>query len=838
MMRFTTNAVADFEREHQRILRQGSPESMVLLKNDGILPLQSVQKVALYGSGARETIKGGTGSGDVNVRHFVTVEEGLENAGLTITTKQWLSDYGKLKKQDTDDYYGKLQAQAEKDGLNPMLAMMGKMPLEPDYDLKLTSDQPADVAVYVLARNSGEGSDRHPGAGDLQLTTTEKRDILALAAQYQQFVLVLNVGGMVDIAPVADAVPAVLLLSQLGMETGSALADVLLGESYPSGKLTATWAPIDRYSSTANFGNMDSTEYKEGVYVGYRYFDSMNITPAYPFGFGLGYTNFKLAAQPVELNHDQVQLAVDVDNVGKLAGKEVVQVYVSKPHGTVDVPYQELVAYAKTPELAAGEHAQVKLQFALKDLAVYFTSKAQMMLPAGDYVIRVGNSSRNTHVVAKLHLDQATVTAQYQHVGGETHFTDFVPATQAYSYAAEATELEQAPVIEIDPAAIETVSVQYSKQDQPELPAGERVDWPTFTDGKHSLTDFVAGLSNAELARIAVGHYVDTQDADDPNVIGSAGTTVAGSAGETTHVLDSLGLPTLIMADGPAGLRLSPKYTETADGQVQSLTSSFAGMAGADATEATVKADQPTFYQYCTAIPIGTAIAQSWNVDLAQAYGDLVGEEMALFNVDIWLAPALNIQRSPLDGRDFEYYSEDPLVAGLNAAAITRGVQSHPGKATTIKHFVANNQETNRQASNSVINERPLREIYLKGFEIAVKTAQPHTIMSSYNLLNGVHVPNRFDIMTNVLRDEWGFKGFAMTDWFTTGGVDMSGGQAKYAPTSAAGEIVAGNDLTMPGTPADTKAILAACKAGRVSRGQLQANALRILKVVYALSQY
>lgn len=700
-MRITTDKVQDFEIDHQQIVRQGSPESMILLKNKGVLPLEKVKIVALYGNGARETIKGGTGSGDVNVRHFVNVEEGLINAGLKVTTQDWLDSYSKLKHQVTSDYYAKLLKEAKQAKINPMIALMGKNPLEPNYDFPLAVT--GDAAIYILARDSGEGSDRKVARGDIKLTTSEKRDILALSSQYEKFVLVLNVGGLVDISEVVDQVPAVLIMSQLGTETGNALADVLLGKAYPSGKLTTTWAPIEKYASTVNFGNINDTPYKEGIYVGYRYFDSWNITPDYEFGYGLGYTDFDIKVGHIQVEENQVKIPVRVKNTGSFPGKEVIQVYYSAPQGQLDKPYQELATYAKTPELIAGETINLTLTFPIKMMASYLTTEAQMLLEQGNYLIRVGNSSRNTRIVAKLFLKHDVVTAQYKNIGEQTDFEDLVPPTKSYSYKDEEEEKKNAPVIVIDASAMSKEEVDYNDKQFTDLPVGKHFDWAEVDQGRQTIADFVAGLTDEELARILTGNYNDTDDDDVLNIIGNAGSTVAGAAGETTHYLEKLGLPILVMADGPAGLRLSPIYTETAEGKLKEISSSFANMAGTEDTSIQVdQVNTSRFYQYCTAIPIGTAIAQTWNTDLAQKYGDIVGQEMELFNVDIWLAPALNIHRSPLDGRNFEYYSEDPVISGFNAAAITQGVQAHAGKATTIKHFLANNQETNRQFSNSL----------------------------------------------------------------------------------------------------------------------------------------
>ena len=326
---------------------------------------------------------------------------------------------------------------------------------------------------------------------------------------------------------------------------------------------------------------------------------------------------------------------------------------------------------------------------------------------------------------------------------------------------------------------------------------------------------------------------------------------MAGAAGETTHFNRKYGIPEVVMADGPAGLRLSPIYNLKSDGCVRSKGSSFDNACMKVLTEEQLKklgwnSESDTdenvdasvdYYQYATAIPIGTALAQSWNDQLAYELGDLVGSEMEIFGIDLWLAPALNIHRSVLCGRNFEYYSEDPLISGKMAAAITRGVQSHRGKAVTIKHFAANNQETNRNASNSVVSERALREIYLKGFEICVREASPKAVMSSYNLVNGEHTCQIKDLQTHVLRDEWGFDGFVMTDWSVTKG--LAKGDKKYSVAYASGIVKAGNDMTMPGNRNDVMDILKALEDQRhpysITRAQLQLSAKRILSTILSM---
>ncbi len=843
--RISTPDIQAFEKDHEAIVRSIAPECMVLLRNNGTLPMRSISKVALYGSGARHTIKGGTGSGDVNVRHFVTVEEGLENAGIEITTKAWLNAYDKAVDEFKTAFFKPVRKEADESGQNVMLYTMGIHAPEPEYDIDLAAE--GDCAIYVLSRDSGEGADRKPVEGDIKLTATEKRDILALNKQFDKFVLVLNVGGMVDLSEVSE-VETVLLMGQLGQATGTAFADVLMGAAYPSGKLTMTWSHIEDYPSTEGFGDPNNTDYKEGVYVGYRYFDTTNTTPLFPFGYGLGYTTFSVEPQSVAADAKNVTVEVKVTNTGEAAGKEVVQVYYSAPAGNagVDKPYQELAGYAKTKELVAGESEVVTVTFSTESMSSYNTAKSAYVLEAGDYVIRAGSSSRNTHVAGVVRLNASTTVAQLHAIGGESGFEDFRPTSEPYTYEGEEAEIAAAPVVELDAATIDATTVEYSVQPQ-EIPAGETISWNDVVSGAKTIDDFIAGLSQDQLEYVCIGMY-KLGAKDLMEVIGNASTTVAGAAGETTHHLDDVDLETLIMADGPAGLRLAQEYALNDKNEARALTANVFGEAKYIYTSEEIEAMKPSrvdengqevtaYYQYCTAIPIGTELAQSFNDDIPRICGDFVGAEMEIFGIHLWLAPAMNIYRSPLCGRNFEYFSEDPVVAGRVAGAITRGVQSHKGRAVTIKHFAANNQETNRYFQNNNISERALREIYLKGFEICVKDSNPRTVMTSYNLINQEHACNRHDVVTEALRDEWGFSGFVMTDWLVTGGMGPSGEQWPCA--SAAGNVKAGNDITMPGMPSDKDdmdtAMVDANHRYPLTKAELQLSAKRVLSMIMEL---
>ena len=849
MIRITDKNVQEFEKKHIDAVRQMASECAVLLKSSGVLPLSGAGKIALFGNGARKTIKGGTGSGDVNVRHYVSAEEGLKNAGFEIVSGAWMDAYDEMMASAHKEFVQKLKAEAKAAGANPVMYCMGRVMPEPAYELSL--DTEADTAVYVLARNSGEGADRGPVAGDINLTESEKRDILALNEKYEKFILVLNVGGMVDLSPV-DEVKDILLLGQLGTPTGDVLADLLLGKSYPSGKLTMTWAPIDQYPSTEGFGDPNDTYYKEGVYVGYRYFDSANKTPIYPFGYGLGYTTFTVEPKAFAADEKEVSVTVTVKNTGAAAGKEVVQVYYSAPAEKLDKPYQELAGFVKTKELAAGEQEDVTVTFATASMASFCEKTSAYVLEAGDYVIRVGNSSRSTAICGVVSLDQDAVTEKTKHLCPGWGFED--AKYDHIACAGEAEEIAAAPKAAVEAAKIAVVEHTYSEV-MPELEKQDAIDFAQVRSGERSLDDFVAGLDNEQLAYLCIGHYKDVQGMDPLSAIGAAAFQVAGAAGETTSRLNDLGVPGLVMADGPAGLRLSPSYKVVGD-EVKSGSGGFdAFMEFMDEDELKMLAQMapkpseeemnaPENYQYCISIPIGTALAQAWNPEACEVCGDLVGQEMEMFGVHMWLAPALNIHRSPLCGRNFEYYSEDPLVSGKTAAAITKGVQKHAGCSTTIKHFACNNQETNRFLSNSVVSERALREIYLKGFEICVKESQPHALMSSYNLINGEHSCNSKDVQTYALRDEWGYEGVVMTDWFVTGALNGATGAEnagyKYNSASAAGCVKAGNDITMPGGAADKEDILAALSGSShpypLTRAELQTCARRVLQSVLKLS--
>ena len=822
-----TTAMADYELRHIEALRKDLAGCTVLLKKDGSFPLEKPCTLAAYGSGVRRTIRGGTGSGEVNSRYIVTIEEGLQQAGFTLTGMEWHTGYEQAREKAHKAFLKQLKKDAKAAKQNFILYGMGKVMPEPEYDLPLNAE--GDAAIYVVSRISGEGNDRTPLKGDIRLTDSEVRDILALDKKFTRFMLVLNVGGVVDLSPVMS-VRNILLLSQLGVETGCALADILLGKANPSGKLTTTWAAFEEYPEMPDFEDMNETRYREGIYVGYRYFDSFNITPAYPFGFGGSYTTFALEVKDVALDGETVCIRVNVQNTGsRYAGRETVQVYLSQPQGKLDKPYQVLAGFAKTGSLAPGQCETVTVTFPLHTLASYDEEQAVWLLEKGVYYLRVGSHSRSTCIAAALELGETVVTARLQNRLQPDCPLETLRADPARfcTYPEEAREKAAAPRLTVAPASIPCETTVYSQK--PSLLHTEKEQTVTLqvVAGQATLEDLVTQLTPPELAGLVVGSA--RGGFGSTSVIGVASTACPGAAGETTStLLESRGVQNLVLADGPAGLRLSRSFVADSQGNIiPGLGDSAFGNLGEllGIVPPPRPADAVDHYQYCTAIPIATMLAQTWDPALMEEAGDIVGGEMEDFGVTLWLAPGMNIQRNPLCGRNFEYYSEDPLLSGLCAAADTRGVQRHPGCGTTIKHFALNNQEDNRNHNNAHCTERALREIYLKGFEIAVRTAQPLALMSSYNLVNGIHSANNRELLTDILRDEWGFAGLVMTDWGTT---DASTG-FKYGSSATAGCVLAGNDLTMPGSQQDVDAILDALKAGTLPLAALQQCARRVL---------
>ncbi len=786
----------DYEKKHLEALYPFLGECTLFLKKDESFPLDKPCTIAAYGSGVRYTIKGGTGSGEVNSRFFINIEEGLKNKGFSIANTAWLDEYDTLRVEAHKRWIKRIRKEAKKAHVLAPIYGIGKAMEEFEYDLPLNFD--AEACIYVISRQAGEGCDRSIIKGDVLLTDSEVRDILALNEKYERFMLVINTGGYVDLTPVKD-VKNILILSCLGVETGNALADILLGKLNPSGKLTSTWASVNDYPYDL-VPPKEDTFYEEGRYVGYRYFDSFKKEVSFPFGFGLSYSEFKLDNFDVSNDKENITIKVDVTNISSFEGKEVVQVYVSNSK-----VYQQLVGYKKTSELTSNKKENVQIEFSLASISEYSRQKGAYIVPQGTYLVRVGNSSRNTTIVAQIDVSEDIIIQHSEPIFKE----DMVK--------------ELSTSIEHDiPKGLKKITL---KQDD------FVIRFPDFDE--EVILDHIDKLSNEELAELNVGYHSKKSLAV---LVGDNSTTVPGAAGETSETFYKLYGKRIIMADGPAGLRLVPKYF-IKKGKIHNIESNSLLLQVSEffprfifwvIKHTLLRGKKPgkheVHYQYATAIPIATAMAQSFNDDFAYLCGDIVGKEMELFNVDMWLAPALNIQRTIVCGRNFEYYSEDPYLSGMMATSITKGVQSHKDRYVVIKHYAANNQETNRYVSNSVINESTFREIYLRGFDLCIKESAPKGIMTSYNLVNGIHTAENYNLVSNHLYRDDAFDGVVMTDWV----FEQNEIKNSKNPNSRAFNVYkAGVSLFMPGCVNDVKGIIETLEKDPSNRRQIELNASR-----------
>ena len=825
----TTNPeIQPWEMKHRQIAREAAAEGIVLLKNeDHVLPLKEGSAVALYGAGAGRTIKGGTGSGDVNERERVSIWQGMKNAGYEITSEDWIRSYDEIYEKARQNWKNDIVKRAGGNGgevLNffdvysttPFIMPTG------DSVKKPADGENTDTAIYVISRVAGENADRNTAGGDYYLKEDEHQMLTDICAYYKDVIVVVNAGGQVDLSFMDEFenIKALLAIVQPGMEGGNAFADVISGKVNPSGKLVDSWAyKYEDYPNAATFshnnGNVEKEFYEEGIYVGYRYFDTFKVPVRYGFGFGLSYTAFSMGNYKVEKAEKEngIKVSVCVKNTGDVAGKEVVQAYVSLPGGKLEKEAHCLAAYAKTELLQPGQEQTVTLEIPAERLTSYDEENAAYILEKGFYGICVGNSLESAELIGGAQLDETAVVEKVKNLFAEqdemkeleqeTGKTSQREAAQK-SMAAE----KQLPVLEMKAADFETKEVVYKKNSELADP---------------EAMEFVNTLSVEELINLAAGDPGKAQGGN----LGAAGISVPGSAGETHRCAIEKGLVSIVLADGPAGLRLM-KYYHVNEGKIVSMPFEFSLEGGIFYDGAT---DLPgeRYYQYCTAIPVGTMLAQTWNTGLIEKVGAMIGKEMERFNVTLWLAPGMNIHRNPLCGRNFEYYSEDPYIAGTIAAAMTNGVQSNYGCGTTIKHFACNNQEDNRMGSDSILSERTIRELYLKGFEIAVKESQPLSIMTSYNLINGVHAANNYDLCTDVARNEWGFQGAIMTDWTTT---------EKDETCTASGCMRAGNDLVMPGCFGDHDNMKKELEAGTLKIEDLKACIARLVSVIWKSNQY
>ncbi len=777
-------------KEHIRLSKEAAKEGMVLLKNEKkLLPLAEGTRLALFGKGSFDYVKGGGGSGDVAVSYVHNLYDGFKMQGNAVMLYEPLAEF----------YRENVQEQYRQG------AMPG-MTIEPELPKGLADGAKAfaDVAIVVISRFSSEGWDRSSldsqlsemsreelednymakliakafPEGDYFLTENEKAMLNMVKERFDRIAVVLNVGGIVDVSWIKndDRISAALLGWQGGMEGGLAMAELLLGKGNPSGKLTDTFAAsLDDYPSTENFHeSCDYVNYTEDIYVGYRYFETIpgaKEKVIYPFGYGLSYTDFRVHTDSVWETSKHIFAEVHVTNTGNMAGKEVVQLYFNGPQGLLGNPALRLAAFEKTRLLQPGETQVVYLSFEKADMASYDDlgkiQKSAYILEKGIYRFYIGISVRDTEEAAyTFELTENIIVKQLS--------AHLVPTSLKERMLSDGT-FEMLPRYEcndMNECAFEKLKTEEEDCIVPEVRWCSRRKWfdncgrKQFIDvaeGKLSLDEFMAQLSDKELLHLLGGQ---------PNT-GVANTFGLGN-------LPEYGVPSVMTADGPAGLRLNIGCTVNT-----------------------------------TAWPCATLLACTWNPALVWQVGKAGAKEVKENNLAVWLTPAVNIHRNPMCGRNFEYYSEDPLIAGKMGAAMVKGIQSQH-IAASVKHFTANNKETNRKNSDSRVSERALREIYLKGFEIIVKEAQPWTIMSSYNAVNGHRTSESYELLTDILRGEWGFQGMVTTDWWTCG--------EHYK------EIKAGNDLKMAtGYPERVKK---AMEMGLLGRQELEQSARRVLELI------
>jgi beta-glucosidase-like glycosyl hydrolase len=890
------------------ISRRAAAEGMVLLENNGILPLKKGTRIALFGNGQINFVKGGTGSGWVNTAYEVNFLQGMQN-------KQ---NEGKIRLNDSlvSSYTAWIAA-----------GNTGVIPSNTDIE-KIAAA--SDVAIVIISRVSGEGGDRSASRGDYYLSNAEIAMLNRISSAFNKVIVVMNVGGIVDMTWVENypKIGAVLISWLPGMEGGNAIADILCGDVNPSGKLTDTYArSYDDYPSASNFGNDSRVIYTEDIYVGYRYFETVDPEykkVKYEFGYGKSYSNFEITDKKVTVEDGEMVITATVTNKGPYPGKEVLQVYYSAPQGKLNKPAKELAAFAKTPLLGVNKSITLTMRYPVSDMASYDDTgktgyKSAYVMEAGQYNIYIGNSVKNAgkggsvysyKLPETLNVLQLTeemvpvypferlvnpVTGETEHMGpSQSEYLERliinIPAAGTASFPATAVSsktngvsIENIPNTDTQciahfhpneeisyrlnversgsyfigfiyangrPLLTNTIDifVNGTKQDvnitMVQTGNGSADEWYNFTRSdmypvrlgggiceiklkSNSYTGNLRTIVIADNARAILNLPLEAQVIRDarrsdllsgppsaaavgasifstvrgrmqlydvykePSRMGEFlslltvnelchlsfghGSTIPDGTGTIGSLL-KYGIPPMNTADGPAGLRLAVGTTM---------------------------------------MPMSTSQACTWNEVLLEEIGTGIGMEAALHGVDVWLAPGMNIHRNPLCGRNFEYYSEDPFLTGKMAAAITRSVQSQ-GIGVTLKHYAANNQESGRNDVDTVVSERALREIYLKGFEIGVKEGDPWCVMSSYNFINGIETSERYDLLTSVLRNEWGFNGLVMTDWGNN--------------SSPFKEAKAGNDVKMPS--GNSGSLLNALQNGTLTRNELERNIERVLNVI------
>lgn len=750
-------------------------EGIVMLKNDNnVLPLQKDEVISVFGRIQLNYYKSGTGSGGmVNVSRVTSIIDGLIESGVKLNTE--LLDVYKSWNEENPFDHGK--------GWGDEPWSQAEMLLE--TDIVKSAAKKSSTAIVIIGRTAGEEMDAKLEEGSFLLTEIELDMLRKVRSEFKKVIVLLNTGGLIDMSFMDSCNPdAVLYVWQGGMIGGTGTADVLTGKISPSGKLTDTIAyNVSDYPSDKYFGDRKANIYREDIYVGYRWFETFAPEKVrYPFGFGLSYTTFQITPVHTSGNGSQITITCAVKNTGKFSGKEVVQVYCEAPQGNLGKPSRILCGFEKTKLLEPGETQDVKVTVNIADFASYDDSGASgsrscWVLEGGEYNFYVGSDVRSAKKSVTIEQSRdAVVKRCVQAMTPVTPFERVKPiiSENGFILSDEAVPLNNSDVKQRRNFRLPK-EIKYT--------GNKGITLADVVSRKNNINEFIAQLSDNELASLVRGEGMGS-----PRV--TPGT--ASAFGGVTDELSELGIPAVCCSDGPSGIRLDCG------------TNAFS-------------------------LPNGTLIACTFNKELVQELFEYMGLEMTANKVECLLGPGMNIHRHPLNGRNFEYFSEDPFLTGTIASAELKGLRS-AGVTGTIKHFCGNNQETNRLYVNTVVSERALREIYLKGFEIAVRDGKADSVMTSYNPVNGIWTAGNYDLNITILREDWGFKGIVMTDWWAF----VSDSDSEPSRSNLASMVRAQNDIYMVCADCSDNDddIAQSLENGTLTRGELQRSAKTILTFI------
>lgn len=761
------------------LCREAATEGVVLLRNDGTLPLQR-SRVAVFGRVQVDYLVVGYGSGgDVKPPYRRNLLDALVDSDVAVD-EELAARYREWTAANPVDegHWGNWPFS------------FPEMPL--DDDTVRSAATRTDAAIVVIGRAAGESRENKLEPGSYYLTEEERSMLAAVTAEFARTIVVLDTGNVVDMAwleEFGDRISAVVLAWQGGMEAGNAVADVLSGAANPSGRLTATIAArYEDYPTAENFGHRTFNNYAEDIFVGYRYFETFAPDRVlFPFGFGLSYTTFSVSPV-VSIAHDTVTVTATVTNTGERAGKHVIQAYYRAPAGALAQPTRQLSGFTKTALLGAGQSETVSISFPVSQMASFDDSGATghadaYVLEAGEYEIYVGSDVRSATRVGAHIVSAPTVTRQLTEACAPDPAHPFQRMTLSHDGARRATPAWEATPTRARAGRRSRVLAQLP--DGVPLTGDVGITLGDVRDGNASLEQFVAQLTPTELEALTRGDRIMNSP------LGTPGN--AGVFGGTVESLRQKGVPAITTTDGPSGIRLAA---------------------------------------YASLLPCGTALASTWNTPLLEELAQNHGQEMRHKKTDVLLSPGMNIQRDPLCGRNFEYFSEDPIVSGKTAAAIVAGIQA-AGVAACPKHLACNNQETNRSRNDSRVSQRALREIYLRGFEICVVESRPRVMMTSYNKINGVWAHYNDDLVTTILRNEWGFDGVVITDWWMQRAQDPDFPGLRDNAYRIRGQV----DVLMPGgmrglrrDKTDSSLLNSYGRTDGVTLGEMQRSATNVLR--------